>query len=300
MSVVAVGDPRPAVRTAVEAIVASSPTKLHEIEPWETAIERCPAGRPERPRTGRVHPDAAAAFSQGVERPGVTATLICPLRARGQVIGTLGLWRRGERAEHSHRDQSFAQEMADRAALAIDNARLVQAAAREVEERKRHEENMQLSTELLHRAEEKRRALIANLVSAEEEQRRRIAVDVHDDFDPGDGGHGAAPPGAAPPRPDARLRRAGSPRSRRRWSSSIGRLRQLLFQLDAPSVDEGGLARAMSRYLDELFPEAPPRRPRSAPPWWPNRPRRRAPSSTASPRRASTTCASTRAPPRCR
>ena len=40
---------------------------------------------------------------------------------------------------------------------------------------------MQLSSELLHRAEEKRRILMSNLVAAEEEQRRRIAVDVHDD-----------------------------------------------------------------------------------------------------------------------
>ncbi len=42
-------------------------------------------------------------------------------------------------------------------------------------------------------------------------------------------------------------------------TSSIARLRQLLIQLDAPAVDEGGLARAISHYMDELFPDAVPK-----------------------------------------
>jgi signal transduction histidine kinase len=40
---------------------------------------------------------------------------------------------------------------------------------------------------------------------------------------------------------------------------AVGRLRRLLFQLDSAALHEMGLAHALSRYADELFPEAPPR-----------------------------------------
>src|SRR5579864_4339467 len=54
-----------------------------------------------------------------LEELGVHCVLLCPLRVHGRVIGTLGLWRRGRRSSFSQRDQNFAQELADRAALAI-------------------------------------------------------------------------------------------------------------------------------------------------------------------------------------
>jgi signal transduction histidine kinase len=258
VSVMAVGDPDPSVRAAVESIVASSPTRLHDIEPWAIAIENAKtvslSGKDLAASTRVLPPPARRAINE----LGITATLICPLRARGKVIGTLGLWRRGDRPEHSARDQGFAQELADRAALAIENARLVQRLRAEVEERKRNEENLQLSTELLHRADEKRRALVANLVSAEEEQRRRIAVDVHDDSIQAMAAMGL--------RLQVLRRHAPTPDLANRISeieetvvASISRLRHLLFQLDAPSVDEGGLSRALSRYLDETFPDEPPK-----------------------------------------
>jgi len=97
------------------------------------------------------------------------------------VTGTLGLWRRGTRPPHSERDQNFVQELADRAALAIENARLVRSLREEVEDRKGKEDSLRLTAELLQRADDKRRALMEHLVTAQEEERRRIAIDVHDD-----------------------------------------------------------------------------------------------------------------------
>jgi signal transduction histidine kinase len=116
---------------------------------------------------------------------------------------------------------------------------------------------MLLSSELLHRAEEKRQALMANLVAAEEEQRRRIAVDIHDD---------SIQAMAAVGLRLQVLRRHAPARDfadkiseiEQTVVMAVGRLRRLLFQLDSAALSEMGLARALSRYVDELFPEEPP------------------------------------------
>ena len=116
---------------------------------------------------------------------GVHTALVCPLRAQGRVIGTLGLWRRGDAPVHSERDQSFAQELADRAALAIENARLV--------------------------------------ASLREELAERIAA-IEDAV-----------------------------------TESIARLRNLLFHLEASSLDKQGLARTLTRSMAETFPDSIPK-----------------------------------------
>jgi signal transduction histidine kinase len=258
VSAVAVGDPDPSVRAAVTSIVDASPTNLHEMEPWARAVEAAQSVELTGADLAQATRGLPVDARRTIRELKITATLICPLRARGQVIGTLGLWRRADKGDHSSRDQAFAQELADRAALAIDNARLVQRLRAEVEERKRNEENLQLSAELLHRSDEKRRALITNLVSAEEEQRRRIAVDVHDDSIQAMAAIGL--------RLQVMRRHAPTPDLARRIEeteetvvSSISRLRQLLVQLDSPSVEEGGLARALSHYMDELFADGMPK-----------------------------------------
>jgi signal transduction histidine kinase len=258
MVVAAVCDSDLAVQAKVESILAVSPTALNHLDPYAQAI------REARPvaLTGSTLGDSMRHQSRpvldGLRELDLRAMLICPLRARGEVIGTLGLWRRGERSTHSIRDQNFAQELADRAALAIDNARLVDSLRTEVEERKRTQADMLLSSELLHRAEEKRRILMANLVAAEEEQRRRIAVDVHDD---------SIQAMAAVSLRLQVLRRHAPAREfadriteiEQTVTMAVGRLRRLLFQLDSAALHEAGLARALSRYVDELFPEVPPR-----------------------------------------
>ncbi|HET7036104.1 MAG TPA: GAF domain-containing sensor histidine kinase, partial [Thermomicrobiaceae bacterium] len=62
------------------------------------------------------------------EFAGLHSLLIVPLRGRERVIGTLALTRERTRAPYDVEDQMLAQELADRAALAVDNARLYQAA----------------------------------------------------------------------------------------------------------------------------------------------------------------------------
>jgi PAS domain S-box-containing protein len=59
-----------------------------------------------------------------LDRVGVASLLIVPLRVEGAVIGTLGLTRSQPDRPYTPDDQVFLQGLADRAALAIANARL--------------------------------------------------------------------------------------------------------------------------------------------------------------------------------
>jgi signal transduction histidine kinase len=59
-----------------------------------------------------------------IERFGMHSILIVPLRAGGTTIGTLGLWREATPEPFTLDDQQFVQDLADRAGLAVDNARL--------------------------------------------------------------------------------------------------------------------------------------------------------------------------------
>ncbi|TMF16212.1 MAG: GAF domain-containing sensor histidine kinase [Chloroflexi bacterium] len=189
---------------------------------------------------------------------GVHTALVCPLRAQGRVIGTLGLWRRGDAPVHSERDQSFAQELADRAALAIENARLVASLREELAERKRNEDTLRLSNELLQRAQLKQNALVEHLVNAQEEERRRIAIDVHDDSIQAMAAIGV--------RLQVLRRHASDHDLAERIAAiedavteSIARLRNLLFHLESSSLDKQGLARTLTRSMAETFPDSIPK-----------------------------------------
>jgi signal transduction histidine kinase len=63
-----------------------------------------------------------------LEQVGIYSFMLVPLRVQGQVIGTLAISRDTPGHPYTNDDQIFVQELADRAALAIDNARLYRAA----------------------------------------------------------------------------------------------------------------------------------------------------------------------------
>ncbi len=71
------------------------------------------------------------------EHFGLFRFLVVPLRVRGRVIGTLTAGRHHAQPDFSPEDQAFLEDLADRAALAVANARLyrdAQAAVRQREE----------------------------------------------------------------------------------------------------------------------------------------------------------------------
>jgi PAS domain S-box-containing protein len=57
---------------------------------------------------------------------GVLSVIATPLRVKGQIVGALLAWRRSPGQPHTHAELAMLEELADRAALAIDNARLYQ------------------------------------------------------------------------------------------------------------------------------------------------------------------------------
>jgi signal transduction histidine kinase len=62
------------------------------------------------------------------ESVGFDSILVCPLRVEEKVIGTLGVSRNPGGEAYSRADEIFLQELADRAALVVHNARLFEAA----------------------------------------------------------------------------------------------------------------------------------------------------------------------------
>ena len=59
-----------------------------------------------------------------LDRFGMSSVLIVPLRARGRILGTVGISRDKPGRPYTEQDQGFLQDLADRAGLAIDSAQL--------------------------------------------------------------------------------------------------------------------------------------------------------------------------------
>ena len=255
LQVAALHDADPDVLTSMDAALRAAPDDLGTLGSYAAALHGGVL------LTGPALRATLATFPAESRKPivalGVRSTFICPMRAAGRVIGTLGLWRRSGTV-HSERDQRFAQELADRAALAIENARLVKTLRDEVQERKRNEENLRLTAELLSRADEKRRSLVDHLVSAQEEERRRIAVDVHDDSIQAMAAIGLRLQMLRRRTEDSVLARQISD-IEDAVTESIARLRGLLFRLESSSLERLGLYRALTRFTGELFRDGGPR-----------------------------------------
>jgi PAS domain S-box-containing protein len=126
--------------------------------------------------------------------------------------------------------------------IETDDGLLAAAFVRDVTEREARVE--------LDRAIAERRAVLAHLVSAGEEERRRIAGDIHDDS--------IQVMTAAGMRLQILRRSITEPEQLRLLSEleraiqlSISRLRHLIFELRPPALDNEGLSAALRAYLDE-------------------------------------------------
>ncbi|HVP22108.1 MAG TPA: PAS domain S-box protein [Anaerolineaceae bacterium] len=107
-----------------------------------------------------IRPLIPSEFRPIVDRFGISSLLAVPLRAQDQVIGLLALVRDQPGTPYTSGDEILLQDLADRAAMAIENCRLFQS----VSEKR-----------------ERLRALSAKLVEAREVERRTIARELHDE-----------------------------------------------------------------------------------------------------------------------
>ena len=83
---------------------------------------------------GSRSPSPVPDYQPQIERSGSPSLLIVPLRAQGRSIGTLGLSREKGKERFTREDQEFLAELADRAAMAVTNARLYEDARARTEE----------------------------------------------------------------------------------------------------------------------------------------------------------------------
>lgn len=142
------------------AVAHQNPEKMrwaHELQ------ERCPSD-PNAPRgvaavarTGRsefypeIPDEMLESAAQDAEHlrimreVGFTSVIIVPLVARGRTLGAITLVSAESGRRYGEADLGLAEELARRAALAVDNARLYEEAKREIEERRRAEEALRSS-----------------------------------------------------------------------------------------------------------------------------------------------------------
>jgi PAS domain S-box-containing protein len=93
------------------------------------------------------------------EAIGISSVLIVPLKTDGHVIGTLGITRDRRRSPYTYDDQALLQNIADRAAMSIENARLF---------------------DQVQGAREQLEALSRRILEVQEAERRALTTELHD------------------------------------------------------------------------------------------------------------------------
>lgn len=95
-------------------------------------------------------------YGERLRELGLTSVLLVPLTARGRTLGAISLARSGDAPPYVESDLAVVQELARRAALAVDNARLYREARREAKARERtlgvvsHDLRNALNAAILH------------------------------------------------------------------------------------------------------------------------------------------------------
>jgi PAS domain S-box-containing protein len=120
----------------------------------------------------------------------------------------------------------------------------------DITQRKLAEEELERSLDLLRRSMDERQMLLARLVSAQEEERARIAADLHDDP--------VQTMTAVGFRLFALARELGESEGtalrelEEEVNGAVARLRTLMFELRPPALDSQGLAAAIKLYLSQM------------------------------------------------
>lgn len=170
-----------------------------------------------------------------LERSGAQDLLIVPLRVQDQIIGSIGISRDRPGRPYTFDDQTFLQELADRAATAIDNTRL----------------HGQLADR-----ERRLQDLIGRLFMAQEEERRRVAYEVHDELAQ------VAASTHQHLQAFARYHRPQSPQAREALDQvttlahrTVSEARRIIANLRPTALDDFGLAAAIRLKVEDLQDE---------------------------------------------
>jgi len=183
---------------------------------------------------------------------GMKSAIAAPLMARERTLGVITFVMAESGRRFSQADVGFVEDLAYRAAVAVDNARLHSSL-------EHHQHELQLSNERLeHRVEERTaelrrtagelRELSTRLLQIQDEERRRIARELHDSL----GQHLTA----AKINIDMSLAGAGEGRAKemlvraqREVEQSVQEVRTLSHLLHPPLLEEAGLPSALDWYV---------------------------------------------------
>jgi PAS domain S-box-containing protein len=138
----------PEKRALLEELRRRYPPSADSPQPAARVIR---SGQPELLES--VTPDIVAAHTRTDEHArliraiGIRSHIAVPLVARGTTVGVISFGISESDRQYGAEDVAFAQDLARRAAIAIDNARLYRLAQAELEDRQRAEEAARLSEE---------------------------------------------------------------------------------------------------------------------------------------------------------
>ncbi|MEA2634362.1 MAG: hypothetical protein QOH92_1129 [Chloroflexota bacterium] len=157
------------------------------------------------------------------------------------------------RAELTQGERTFSFSLAPFRDAAGNTAGAIVVAI-DVTEGRRTEAALRQSLETLKQVDQNRRALLRRLVHAQEEERRAIASDIHDDSIQSMFAVGLRLFGLREALHDpAQIEQVD--RLQQNVQQSTDRLRHLLFELRPAALDEGGLPAALRQYLDAMKQE---------------------------------------------
>lgn len=123
LEAVSVYHPDPKIRDMLQS--ASGIGRLPISEGWEErlAVRSDDKSLPEV-FSPELTPDSPSKIRAGLDAIGSRSATVAPLRHQGRNLGTIGVLRTGSDQAYSEADRAFLQEVADRLALVISNARL--------------------------------------------------------------------------------------------------------------------------------------------------------------------------------
>src|SRR6266851_2484358 len=157
------------------------------------------------------------------------------------------------RAELTQGERTFSFNLAPFRDAAGNTAGAIVVAI-DVTEGRRTEAALRQSVETLKQVDQNRRALLRRLVHAQEEERRAIASDIHDDSIQSMFAVGLRLFSLRESMRDA-AQIEQVDRLQQNVQQSTDRLRHLLFELRPAALDEGGLPAALQQYLDTMKQE---------------------------------------------
>jgi PAS domain S-box-containing protein len=158
------------------------------------------------------------------------------------------------RAELTQGERTFSFDLAPFRDAAGNTAGAIVVAI-DVTEGRRTEAALRQSVETLKQVDQNRRALLRRLVHAQEEERRAIASDIHDDSIQSMFAVGLRLFSLRESMRDgAQIEQLD--RLQENVQQSTDRLRHLLFELRPAALDEGGLPAALRQYLDVMKQES--------------------------------------------